>query len=146
LAVGAFEHIVAENQDLEPKWLRRAMTWYCNSTPYLQAIAAGGHRLNLDGTIGEKVELEHQAHATAKLAARQAQYEARRRPGAIVVVGLGGGGVEAILDDRAFALVDRMKKVIPANVVDLPQPTLKRDGLAGLRAAAARRKGEEVVR
>lgn len=78
LAVGAQQTVqaVAIEAGFSPGTVKAALATWCNRPAYLHALAAGGHRVGLDGTPDEPVTAEHADHAREKM--RQ-QREIRRQ-------------------------------------------------------------------
>lgn len=69
LAVGLRQQLRAAIPPLATeRKLRRAITWWCHSPAYLEAVAAGQERRNIDGTpSGDYPSAEHIAHARKRL-------------------------------------------------------------------------------
>jgi len=63
LALQIHLQIRESNPDLTKTQIRRAMWWLVHSKKYLQELAEGGARYNLDGTENGTVSDEHQTNA-----------------------------------------------------------------------------------
>jgi len=63
LALQIHLQIREANPDLTKTQIRRAMWWLVHSKKYLQELAEGGARYNLDGTENGTVSDEHQTNA-----------------------------------------------------------------------------------
>jgi hypothetical protein len=79
LAVGVGTPIArARPESVSYAAIKRAMYFYVNSDPYLQALAReGSRRIDLDGADAGEVRAEHRSHAIKKLAQRVAERRAR---------------------------------------------------------------------
>ena len=66
LAIGIREHL-KPLINLSSQKTHKAIYFICHHTKYLKAIAAGGSRHNLDGTINGEVTRGQAEHAQAKL-------------------------------------------------------------------------------
>jgi sRNA-binding protein len=79
LKLGIRDNIIARIGDvITPRELAQAMRLYCRNTGYLQAVARGDARVDLDGNAVGVVSAEHSAQAATELKIR-AQREAKRR-------------------------------------------------------------------
>lgn len=52
---------------LSPERITELLAEHVNSRAYLEAVAAGGSRFNLDGTKAQKISAMHQAYSKARL-------------------------------------------------------------------------------
>ncbi|HVZ46989.1 MAG TPA: ProQ/FINO family protein [Ramlibacter sp.] len=71
LKVGTFEELVARHPELAPSDLKAALAQHARSTPYLESVAAGEQRHDLDGRPVEPIAPEHRHHAIMEVFRRR---------------------------------------------------------------------------
>jgi ProP effector len=52
---------------LSPEQIAKLLADHVNSRAYLESVAAGGSRFNLDGTVAGEISAKHQAYSKARL-------------------------------------------------------------------------------
>jgi sRNA-binding protein len=71
--LGIFEDLLARHPDLDRLQLKAALSQHARSTPYLESVAAGERRHDLDGQAVEDVAPEHRHHAVMEVFRRRQQ-------------------------------------------------------------------------
>lgn len=78
LAIGFFQQLLAVYPAAEES-LKSILRFYCRRTQYLTSVAAGGFRINLDGSHAAEILPTEQADASAALAGLLAKRAARQQ-------------------------------------------------------------------
>jgi ProP effector len=120
LKVGIDRDIAAAAPDIEPADLTNALRYYVSNIGYLNACVVGAPRVGLEGEVCGSIS-ERDAQHAALLFAKALE----RRP------------------SRRQAKPTRSNEMVTSPAPSPSPPAPKRDGLAELRAAAARRKQQE---
>ncbi len=71
LKVGVFEDILARHPEVPRDELKAALSQHARSTPYLESVAAGEQRTDLDGNAVEVIAPEHRHHALMEVFRRR---------------------------------------------------------------------------
>lgn len=131
LKLGVYEDLLARHPDaFKPEELKIAMGQHARSTRYLEAVAAGHPRHDLDGNPVEPVAPEHVHHAILELHRRRAQRTGEDlRPQ--LVTRIARAIENSGLDREAYAVLVRSRDEKANAVVD--------EALAELAAQAAKR-------
>jgi sRNA-binding protein len=135
LKLGVFQDLLDKHADVFKKdELKVALGLHARSTRYLEAVAAGHPRHDLDGNVVEPVAPEHVHHAILELHRRRAQ----RNPGEDLrpqLVARIARAVEASgLDREAYAVLVRSRDedtnaVLDEALAELARQTAKREAL-----------------
>ncbi|MDH6592760.1 ProP effector [Variovorax sp. TBS-050B] len=131
LKLGVYEDLLARHPDVfKAEELKIAMGQHARSTRYLEAVAAGHQRHDLDGNPVEPVAPEHVHHAILELHRRRSQRTGEDlRPQLVTRI---ARAIEASgLDREAYAVLVRSRDEKANAVVD--------EALAELAAQAAKR-------
>lgn len=82
LKIGIFNEIserLGEEDDVSKTQVRHALRRYTNSWRYLEAVAKGGMRVDLDGQDAEALTEEHVQHAQAQLAESKQKFAEKKK-------------------------------------------------------------------
>ncbi|MBI5279014.1 MAG: ProQ/FinO family protein [Burkholderiales bacterium] len=71
LKLGVYEDLLQRHPDIDKDTLKGALSWHARSTPYLEVVAAGDERHDLDGNAVEPVAPEHRHHAIMEVFRRR---------------------------------------------------------------------------
>lgn len=71
LKLGIYEDLMQRHPEIDPAELKGALAWHARSTPYLETVAAGQKRCDLDGQPLEDVAPEHRHHAIMEVYRRR---------------------------------------------------------------------------
>lgn len=71
LKVGTYEELVERHPDLDRDQLKAALAWHARSTRYLDALAAGEQRHDLEGRPAEPLAPEHRHYALLEVYRRR---------------------------------------------------------------------------
>jgi ProP effector len=71
LKLGIFEELQQRHPEVDKAQLKGALAWHARSTPYLETVAAGQQRHDLDGQPVEDVAPEHRHHAIMEVFRRR---------------------------------------------------------------------------
>jgi len=71
LKLGIFEDLQQRHPEVDKAQLKAALAWHARSTPYLETVAAGQQRHDLDGQPVEDVAPEHRHHAIMEVFRRR---------------------------------------------------------------------------
>lgn len=147
LKLGVYEELIARHpEDFKPEDLKIAMGQHARSTRYLEAVAAGLARHDLDGNALDPVAPEHVHHAILELHRRRTH----RNPGEDLRPQLVARIAKAIeasgLDREAYAVLVRSRDannnaVVDEALAELAQQAAKREAL--LRAFEASGRSEQ---
>jgi sRNA-binding protein len=147
LKLGVYEELIARHpEDFKAEDLKIAMGQHARSTRYLESVAAGHARHDLDGNALDPVAPEHVHHAILELHRRRSQ----RNPGEDLRPQLVTRIAKAIeasgLDHEAYAVLVRSRDannnaVVDEALAELAQQAAKREAL--LRAFEASGRSEQ---
>jgi ProP effector len=146
LKIGIADDIAAQlDGALQPQDLRRALGHYANSIGYLKSFHAGAARLDLDGNIAGTVTEAEADHARVKLAAVLARRQPKPKPAPAAQQRLEAEKRADSQPRLATSLAqhsgrDAGRRDTGAREQRAQPIGSQRDGLAELRAAAARRR------
>jgi len=146
LKLGVYEELIARHpDDFKAEDLKVAMGLHARSTRYLESVAAGHPRHDLDGNVAEPVAPEHVHHAILELHRRRSQRTGEDlRPQLVARL---ARAVEASgLDREAYAVLVRSRDANNNAVLDealalLAEQAAKREAL--LRAFEASGRSEK---
>ena len=137
---GVYEDLIARHPDtFKPEELKLAMGMHARSTRYLECVAAGNPRHDLDGQVVEPVAPEHVHHAILELYRRRMMRtpeEARAELHAQVVARIARAIEASGLEREDYAVLVRSRDPDTNAIVD--------EALASLAAQAA--KAEALLR
>jgi sRNA-binding protein len=68
LAIGTTRSLIERVPDIAHWELRGFLRFWCSRKRYLEAVARGGARFNLDGTVAGEVSEAHRTYASRRLA------------------------------------------------------------------------------
>ena len=128
LKLGVFQDLLEKHpDDFKKDELKVALGLHARSTRYLEAVAAGHPRHDLDGTVVEPVAPEHVHHAILELHRRRAQRSGEDlRPQLVARI---ARAVEASgLDREAYAVLVRSRDEETNAVLDEALAELAREG------------------
>lgn len=81
LKLGIYDELLAAHPELDKDELKAALAWHARSTPYLETVAAGQKRHDLDGQPVDDVAPEHRHHTIMEVfRRRQARTKQDLRP------------------------------------------------------------------
>lgn len=146
LKLGVYEELIARHpDDFKAEDLKVAMGLHARSTRYLESVAAGHPRHDLDGNVAEPVAPEHVHHAILELHRRRSQRTGEDlRPQLVARL---ARAVEASgLDREAYAVLVRSRDannnaVLDEALAQLAEQAAKREAL--LRAFEASGRSEK---
>ncbi len=146
LKLGVYEELLARHpEDFKAEDLKVAMGLHARSTRYLESVAAGHPRHDLDGNVAEPVAPEHVHHAILELHRRRSQRTGEDlRPQLVARL---ARAVEASgLEREAYAVLVRSRDannnaVLDEALAELAQQAAKREAL--LRAFEASGRSEQ---
>ncbi|RIX81242.1 ProQ/FinO family protein [Acidovorax cavernicola] len=148
LKLGVYEELIARHpEDFKAEDLKIAMGQHARSTRYLESVAAGHARHDLDGNALDPVAPEHVHHAILELHRRRSQ----RNPGEDLRPQLVTRIAKAIeasgLDHEAYAVLVRSRDannnaVVDEALAELAQQAAKREALARAFEASGRSEQE----
>lgn len=146
LKLGVYEELIARHpDDFKAEELKVAMGLHARSTRYLESVAAGHPRHDLDGNVAEPVAPEHVHHAILELHRRRSQRTGEDlRPQLVARL---ARAVEASgLDREAYAVLVRSRDannnaVLDEALAQLAEQAAKREAL--LRAFEASGRSEK---
>ncbi|WP_432729631.1 ProQ/FINO family protein [Variovorax sp. W6] len=146
LKLGVYEELIARHpEDFKAEDLKVAMGLHARSTRYLESVAAGHPRHDLDGNVAEPVAPEHVHHAILELHRRRSQRTGEDlRPQLVARL---ARAVEASgLDREAYAVLVRSRDannnaVLDEALAQLAEQAAKREAL--LRAFEASGRSEK---
>ena len=150
LKLGVFQDLLEKHpDDFKKDDLKVALGLHARSTRYLEAVAAGHPRHDLDGTVVEPVAPEHVHHAILELHRRRAQRSGEDlRPQLVARV---ARAVEASgLDREAYAVLVRSRDeetnaVLDEALAELAREAAKREALLRAFEASGRSSEQEFA-
>ncbi len=150
LKLGVFQELLDKHpDDFKKEELKVALGLHARSTRYLEAVAAGLQRHDLDGNAVEPVAPEHVHHAILELHRRRAQRSGEDlRPQLVARI---ARAVEASgLDREAYAVLVRSRDeetnaVLDEALAELAQQAAKREALLRAFEASGRASEQEFA-
>ncbi|MDA7417852.1 ProQ/FINO family protein [Xenophilus arseniciresistens] len=147
---GVFEELIARHpEEFKAEELKVAMGLHARSTRYLESVAAGHPRHDLDGNVAEAVAPEHVHHAILELHRRRSQRtEEDLRPQ--LVARLARAVETSGLDREAYAVLVRSRDANNNAVLDealalLAEQAAKREALLRAFEASGRSSEKEFA-